>query len=159
MANGFSYFPEFGGMSGFDIDPFQSSPFPETMAGPSNPLWDLAGTAVSTLLGRIPLPGGAGRMPLPGGVGGAVGRVAGAAGRAIKGPYGKIFATLTAAGLTVDQITQLIASGAVKPQRRRQGISAAQLTGFNRVCSLLNRVGMVPARSRRKCGPKRKVCK
>lgn len=48
-------------------------------------------------------------------------------------------------------------NGEPRKRRRSRGITGAQLRGFNRVCGLLNRVGMAPRKLHR--GPKRKTCR
>lgn len=40
----------------------------------------------------------------------------------------------------------------IKKRRRRRGITATELRGFNKLNALLNRIGKVPAK------PRRKVC-
>lgn len=139
--------------------------------GGSGRAFDLGGVAdivgdvsdiIRPFLPRPPaLPGTAARPPmLPapgGGVPAGIGGMIRGVGRGAGG-FAKTVGVLVAAGLTTEMAVRLISSGAVKVGgRRRRGITAAQLTGFNKVCSLIRRVGMHPKAIHR--APRKKGCK
>jgi hypothetical protein len=145
-----------GFYGGYGYDPYNP------MAGMANEIISTSGAppgagswwevlipnVLNTLLPRIPLPGGGGpAAQIPGTVLRSTGRGLGS--------MAKIIGVLTAAGVSTEVIMSLIASGAIKPTRRKRGISAAELRGFNKISALLCRVGMVPARTRRGCSRKR----
>lgn len=135
------------------VSGFTNGGVPSITAGGSV-LSDITGliAGVTNLLPKLPLPGSSTAGQIGVSAGPAITKLPGAiipALAKLKGPA-KVFAVLTAAGLTADQISALISSGAVDitPKRRRRGISAAELRGFSRVTSLLYRVGMKPAKPR-----------
>lgn len=157
MINGGGTMP-----SGFRTSPLYAS-VPVTGAVNGGVLGQISDiiSGVGQLLPKLPIPLPGAKVPaqLPGQVATTVGGLAGKVVTAAKGPAGrflKVFGILTAAGLTADQISALISSGAIdiSPRRRRRGISPTELRGFHKVCSLLGRVGMKASIRRRR----RKTC-
>lgn len=135
--------------------------YSDANASPFNGM-DLGGTilgAIKQVLPQLPMGGGSG-----GTIGGVVktlpqigGAVLGAGRRLAGSNWAKLIASMTAAGLSMEAITSLIASGAIKPTKRKKGISAAQLTGFTRVSNLLSKYSC-GCSSRRRSSPK-KTCR